>query len=144
MRLEHLCDMELGYQGGFTLIQPYASEEGTGFGTGEGMASGDQLAGRIRWVNHPVRRSDGVMLPNVHGVITTGEGVPILFTMQGRTMSTQTTQGRQGQHLLTALFEAEDERYRWLNTTLCIAEGWQNPETLRFQFHVYTCLSDLR
>ncbi|HEY7349300.1 MAG TPA: DUF3237 family protein [Ktedonobacterales bacterium] len=144
MRLEHLCDMELGYQGGFTLIQPYASEEGTGFGTGEGIASGDQLAGRIRWVNHPQRRSDGVMLPNAHGVITTGDGAPILFTLQGRTMGTQTTLSWQGQHLLTALFEAEDERYRWLNTTLCIAEGRQNPETMRFQLHIYTCLSDQR
>ena len=45
MKLEHLCDMELGYQGGFTLIQPYASEEGTGFGVGEGMVSGTSLPG---------------------------------------------------------------------------------------------------
>lgn len=140
MRLEHLCDMELGYQGCFTLIQPYASEEGTGFGTGEGLASGDQLAGRIRWVNHLQRRSDGSMLPNAHGMITTWDGVPILFTLQGRTMGVPTALGRQDQHLLTALFEAEDERYRWLNTTLCLAEGWQNPETLRFHFHVYACL----
>ena len=144
MRLEHLCDMELGYQGGFTLIQPYASEEGAGFGAGEGMASGDRLAGRIRWVNHPQRRSDGVMLPNVHGVITTAEGAPILFTLRGRTIGAQTALGRQSQQVLSALFEAEDERYRWLNTTLCIAEGRQNLETLRFQFHIYACFSELR
>ena len=144
MRLEHLCDVELEYRGGFTLVQPYNSEEGSGFGMGEGIASGDQLAGRIRWVNHPQRRSDGVMLLDAHGVITTEEGVLILFTMRGRMMGMPSTLGRSDQHLLTVLFEAEDEPYRWLNTTLCLAEGWQNPETLRFQFHLYTCRSEVR
>jgi hypothetical protein len=143
MRLEHLCDMELGYQGGFTLIQPYASEEGTGFGTGEGMVSGDQLAGRIRWVNHPQRRSDGAMLADAHGVITTDEGVPVLFTLRGRTVAGQTSPNWQSQQLLSAFFEAEDERYGWLNTALCIAEGRLNPETLRLQLRVYACISDL-
>lgn len=144
MKLAHLCDMELGYQGGFTLIQPYASEEGTGFGVGEGVVSGDQLAGHIRWVNHPQRRGDGTMLADAHGVITTGEGVPILFTLRGRVAGGQNGQIRQRQHLLSAFFEAEDERYQWLNTALCIAEGQLNPETFRLQLRVYTCISDLR
>jgi len=143
MKLEHLCDMELGYQGGFTLIQPYASEEGTGFGVGEGMVSGDQLAGRTRWVNHPQRRSDGTMLADAHGVITTGEGVSILFTLRGRTVAGQAGQTPQRQHLLSAFFEAEDERYYWLNTALCVAEGQLNPETLRLQLRIYACISDL-
>ncbi len=143
MKLEHLCDMELGYQGGFTLLQPYASEEGVGFGVGEGLASGDQFAGRIRWVNHPQRRSDGAMLADAHGVITTGEGVSILFHLRGRAVGGQTGKMQQRQHLLSAFFEAEDERYGWLNMTLCIAEGQFNPETLRLQLRVYACLSDL-
>lgn len=144
MKLEHLCDMELGYQGGFTLIQPYASEEGTGFGVGEGLVSGDQLAGRIRWVNHPQRRSDGAMLADAHGVITTGEGIPILFHLRGRAGAGRLDQGRQRQHLLSAFFETEDEHYYWLNTALCIAEGQLNPETLHLQLRVYACISDLR
>lgn len=143
MKLEHLCDMELGYQGGFTLIQPYASEEGIGFGVGEGRVSGDQLAGHIRWVNHPKRRSDGAMLADAHGVITTGEGRRILFHLRGRAVAGHIGQVRQRQHLLSAFFEAEDERYCWLNTALCIAEGRLNPETLHLQLRVYACLSDL-
>jgi len=134
--------MELGYHGGFTLIQPYSGEEGIGFGMGGGRISGDQLAGQIRWANAPRRRSDGVMLFQAYGVITTEEHVPILFILQGRLLGGQFSLTWQEQHLLTVWFEAEDERYRWLNTTLCLAEGRQDIETLRFTFHVYTCQSN--
>jgi hypothetical protein len=143
MRLEHLCDMEQGCQGGLKLIQPYASEEGTGFGVGEGLVSGDLLAMRIRWVNHPQRRSDGAILADAHGVITTGEGVPILCTLRGRTVAGQTGNPAHRQHLLSAFFEAEEERHGWLNTAVCIAEGQFNPETLRLQLRIYACISDL-
>jgi hypothetical protein len=143
MRLEHLCDMELGYQGGFTLIQPYPSEEGTGFGVVEGMVSGDHLTGRIRWVNHPQRRSDGAMLADAHGMITTGDGVPILFTLRGRTVARQTGKPAHRQQHFCAFFEAEEECYCWLNTAVCIAEGQFNTETLHLHVRIYACISDL-
>ena len=79
MRLEHLCDLELAYREmptlgtDFVLVRPYGSEEGTGYGEGDGKVSGPQLSGTVRWVNHPHRRSDRVMLPDAHGVILTAE-----------------------------------------------------------------------
>ena len=63
MRLEHLCDMELVYReealygGKFLLVRPYGGEEGSGYGEGDGSVSGSKLSGRVRWVNHPHRRS---------------------------------------------------------------------------------------
>src|SRR5260370_33344574 len=84
MRLEHVCDMELAYVGAFTLVQPYGGQEGAGFGVGTGLGSGDRLAGEVRWVNHPRRRSDRAMLAEAHGLITTEERVEILFSWRGR------------------------------------------------------------
>ena len=142
MRLEHLCDMELTYQGGFTLVQPYSGEEGAGFGIGEGRVSGAHLAGRVRWANHPRRRSDGTMLADAAGVILTEEGVPILFSLQGLTIPLQVGAGGRRWHLLTTRFEAEAEPYRWMNQTLCIAEGSIHPETLQLQLRIYACVDE--
>jgi hypothetical protein len=154
MRLEHVCDMELAYQGAFVLSQPYGSLEGAGFGIGAGVVSGDRLAGTVRWVNHPRRRSDGSMLLDAHAVITTEEGCDILCTWQGRAASPGASRPpltaggtppltAGGRQVLAALFEAEDARYHWLNQMVCIAEGHLHPETLRLQLRIYACLSDL-
>ena len=60
------------------------------------------------------------MLPNVRGLITTDDGASILFELHGRTVFGDDPAGRQS---LVGWFEAEDERYRWLNDIVCIAEG---------------------
>ena len=73
MRLEYICDLELAYreeptyEGKFLLVRPYGGEEGTGYGEGDGTLTGPKLQGKAHWVNHPHRRSDGAMLPDVHG-----------------------------------------------------------------------------
>ena len=61
MQLEYICDMELVYReellyaGKFLLVRPYGSEEGTGYGEGDGSVTGPRLQGSLRWVNHPHR-----------------------------------------------------------------------------------------
>ena len=74
MRLEHICDIALGYRHDFVLVRPYGSEEGAGYGELRGTATGERLAGLVRAVNHPRRRSDGTMLPDLHGLIETTDG----------------------------------------------------------------------
>jgi hypothetical protein len=143
MRLEHVCDMELTYAGAFTLVQPYGSQEGSGFGVGTGSVSGAQLAGHVRRVSHPRWRSDRVLLAQAHGLITTEEGAEILFSWQGRATPSGVGQ-QQGQQVLAALFEAEDARYQWLNHLVCIAEGRLHPETLRLELRIYACISDVQ
>lgn len=86
MRLEHLCDVELTYRAmptlgtDFVLVRPYGSEEGSGYGEGEGKVSGSYLNGIVRWVNHPHQRSDRIMLPDAHGVIRTDDDATLLFS----------------------------------------------------------------
>ncbi len=143
MRLEYLCDMELTYReeplygGKHKLVRPYGSEEGTVYGEGEGQVTGPRLQGQARWVNHPHRRSDGVLLPDTHGIIMTADGAAILFALQGRTFFAD----GKGNQLLWVTFEAEDEQYRWLNTAFCVLEGVIIAGSM--QARVYECMNEL-
>lgn len=145
MQLEYLCAMELSYreeplyQRNFVLVRPYGSEEGRAYGEGDGTVTGPGLQGRVRWVNHPHRRSDGVMLPDTHGVIMTQDGAAILFSLQGRTLFVQ----GEGQQLLTVLFETDAEAYRWLNTTICVLEGLIGGEPPTMRARIYICRNEL-
>ena len=146
MRLEHLCDVELVYRQTelldqrFVLVRPYGGEEGTGYGEGDGSVTGQRLTGTLRWVNHPHRRSDGTMMPDVHGVICTHDGALVTFSLRGRTVWTEAGPGRQ---VLTTLFESDDERYAWLNSAFCVLEGAIDPERLAMRARVYICVNEL-
>lgn len=145
MLLEFICDMELAYReepltgAKFQLVRPYGNEEGTGYGEGDGTVEGPRIQGILRWVNHPHRRSDGIMLPDTHGIISTNDDAVIMFTLQGRTFFEQGL----GKQLLSVIFEAEAEHYRWLNTALCVLEGLIDSERLTMRARVYACRSDL-
>ena len=95
--------------------------------------------GTVRWVNHPHRRSDGAMVPDVHGVILTQDGVTVMFSLQGRTIF----EGDIGKQTLLTLFEAEDERYQWLNSALCMLEGVIDAERLVMRARIYVCRHEL-
>lgn len=147
MQLEYICDMELVYReesfydNKFLLVRPYGGEEGSGYGEGDGSVMGPRIQGSLRWVNHPHRRNDGIMLPDAHGVIVTHDNAIIMMTLQGRTVFD--LEQKQGKQLLSAIFEAEAESYSWLNTTFCVLEGLIDSERLRMKARVYACRSDI-
>jgi hypothetical protein len=153
MRLEHLCDVEFAFDGPATMVRPYGTEEGAAFGVGSGTVTGQRLRGTAKWVNHPHRRSDGVMYPDMDGMITTESGSTILFSMQGRTTWQQTSRGPAGNQVLRVLFDTEDPQYRWLNGAVCVLEGRVSPPPPPDQSraavshtepaHVYVCINDL-
>lgn len=83
MRLEYLCDLTLDYdEHGLLLLKPFAGHEGQAFGSGMGRAEGERLHGPVRWANYPRMRDDGVLMPDVRGVVDTEEG-PVLFELRG-------------------------------------------------------------
>ena len=100
-------------------MSAYDSAEGIGYGEGRGTATG-QIEGTVVWSNYPRRRTDGRMLPNVRGLVTTHDGASILFELRGRTIFDADGPGRQN---LVGWFESDHDRYRWLNDVVCIAEG---------------------
>lgn len=143
MHLEKLCTLELQYVGDFHYVGPYAGESGIGWGRGEGTASGDRLRGVVQWSNHPRGRGDGVMLPAARGVVTTHDGADVLFDLTGRTVFVERDGEKVGRQLLMTLFEAEDERYRWLNQTVCMTEGAIDPVRMVMRMEVHLCHPDL-
>ena len=146
MQLQHLCDYELTYrseplyEGAVKYVVPYGTSEGSLYGEGDGIFRGQRLSGTARWSNHARRRSDGINLPDVHGIIRTDDGPYVLFTFQGRTLPVVEDKRRQ---LLSVLFEAEDERYAWLNSAVCVLEGLFAPDTNLMRGKVYTCVHEL-
>lgn len=139
MRLEPLCEFTGRYTTQLWLVRPYGGEEGVGYGEGEGTLTG-RITGRARWSNHPQKRGDAVFLPDVHGVIETDDGAVLLFSFQGRTPETGEEEGQQ---LMRATFEAEDDRYTWLNTAFAVAEGRVDLETLEARILVYRCIHEM-
>ena len=142
MRLELLCEMEIQYRheemvgGQVVLLHPYGSSEGSAYGEGDGTARGPRINGQMRWVNHPHHRSDGVFLPDTHGIIRTEDDAILLFSFRGRTVF----RSDKGEQLLNVVFEAEDERYTWLNTAFCVLEGVINGG---MHARVYMCINEL-
>jgi hypothetical protein len=122
---------------GYAIVSPYGTEEGIGYGEGRGTATG-RLEGSVVWSNYPRRRSDGRMLPNVHGLITTTDGATILFELRGRTIFEGDQPGRQS---LVGWLESDHESYRWLNDVVCIAEGQISAGGM--EIHLYAGIHDL-
>jgi hypothetical protein len=138
VRLEPLCTFAWSYDEdvrlkapGYALVTPYGGEEGAAYGEGRGTASG-RISGRVVWSNYPRRRSDGRMLPNVRGLVTTDDGASIPFELRGRTYFGDDGAGRQN---LVGWFEAADRRYAWLNDVVCIAEGIIEDDGMRIEVY---------
>lgn len=146
MRLEPLGELKLAYdEGGFTLVQPFGTEEGSGWGGGEGTIEGERLRGSVTWLNVPHRRSDVVMLPHCHGRIQTDDDAMVLFFLEGRTPLTGEESGKQ---LLRLTFESDAPAYAWLNTAFTVAEGIivaepPGSEHYVMRARVYRCVHDL-
>ncbi len=147
MRLEPIGELKLAYDDeGFTLVQPYGTEEGSGWGGGDGTIEGERLRGTVRWLNVPHRRSDIVMLPHCHGRIETDDGATVTFLMEGRT---PVTGEESNQQLLRLTFETAAPPYAWLNTAFVVAEGIiaEDPpgsEHYVMRARLYRCIHELR
>jgi hypothetical protein len=145
MHLERLTTLELAYVGDFHYVTRTDGTSGVGWGRGEGTASGERLGGTVQWSNHPSGRADGAMLPGARGVISTDDGGEVLFDLTGRTVFVEVDGETVGRQLLMTLFEADadDERYAWLNHTVCMTEGKIDPVRKTMRLEVHVCHPDL-
>ena len=145
MRLEELSVFEWSYDQdirvaapGYVLLSSYDSQEGAAYGEGRGSASG-RIQGSVVWSNYPRRRSDGRMLPDVRGLVTTRDGASLVFELRGRTIFEGDEPGRQN---LVGWFETDHPDYVWLNDVVCIAEGLI-AEDGTMRLHVYAGIHEL-
>jgi hypothetical protein len=141
MRLEPICELRMKYEEGAWLA-PFRADERQGYGTGGGLVAGAKLQGTMRWSNHPRRREDGVWCPDLHGRIDTPDGAKVLISVKGYSILEATPTVRRA--IVAAVWwQADDDRYQWLNYVLGIGEGEIDEETEEWWLRVYGCLNEV-
>jgi hypothetical protein len=133
MRLEHLFDLDLRYEGEYVVVRPYGGQDGTGYAAGAGRATGPRVQGAVRFSNNPRVRGDGVLLPALDGSIATDDGGRIVFSSMG--LGKKDDGGRKFHALLAMTVESDDEEYAWLNDSLCVADATVVGRHVTMQVH---------
>lgn len=136
MRLDHVFDLDLRYEGEYTVVRPHGEAEGFGYAAGTGRAEGSRLSGAVRFSNNPRVRGDGRLLPELSGSIEADDGARIVFSMHG--LGAQ--RDREFIALVGAIFESDDERYGWLNESFFLGEATVRGR--RVEMRVYRCVAD--
>ncbi|HEY7282707.1 MAG TPA: hypothetical protein VID47_14065 [Actinomycetota bacterium] len=95
------------------------SGEGRHLLIGEGRAEG-RVAGRVRLVNHPHRRSDGRLEPEFHGAVETDDGAVIVFRFTGLA---EVLPDRVLRIMGLVLHDTGDERYAWVREFPALVGG---------------------
>ena len=111
MRLEHLFDLDLRYEGEYVVVRPYGGLDGIGYASGAGRATGPRIEGAVRFSNNPRVRGDGVLLADLAGAIATDDGARIVFSLTG--LGRKDENGRSFTRTLAMTLESDDERYAW-------------------------------
>jgi hypothetical protein len=133
MRLEHLFDLDLRYEGEYVVVRPYGGQDGIGYAAGAGRATGPRVEGDVRFSNNPRVRGDGVLLPALDGAIATDDGARLVFSCTG--LGRKEPDGRRFRAALAMTLESDDERYAWVNESLCIADAIVTGRHVSMQVH---------
>ena len=145
MRLEPFCKFTMRYAQS-SWHRPYGrgageAEEGLGFGRGEGDVSGE-IEGALVWANYPRRREDGVWTPNLHGFISTSEGMEILVAIHGQ--SVQENAPGYGRAILARVeLTTQEEPYQWLNACFLVGEGEIDEGREVWWLTTYVCVNEV-
>ena len=83
MRLEHIFDLDLRYEGDYVVVRPYGGLDGVGYAAGSGSRDRAAVEGAVRFSNNPRVRGDGVLLADLAGAIATDDGARIVFSLTG-------------------------------------------------------------
>ena len=124
MKLEPLYRLRFAYpEAWYVELEGERGVESEHFFIAEGRCDG-RIAGRFRGANHPHRRTDLTYCPDFQGVIETDDGATVMFDLRGYGRAYPIPR-RQVVAVVTHL--ASDERYRWLNDTVCPVTGEVRP-----------------
>ena len=138
MRLEHLFDLVLRYEGEYVVVRPYGGQDGIGYAAGTGRATGPRVEGDVRFSNNPRVRGDGVLLPALDGAIAADDGARLVFSSTG--LGRKQADGRRFHAVLAMTLESDDERYAWVNESLCIGDAIVTGRHV--QMHVHRLLAE--
>jgi uncharacterized protein DUF3237 len=133
VRLEHLFDLDLRYDGEYVVVRPYGGLDGVGYASGMGRATGPRVVGAVRFSNNPRVRGDGVLLADLAGAIATDDDARIVFSLSG--LGRKDANGRSFSVVLAMSLESDAEQYAWVNEAFCIAEASVVGRRVQMQVH---------
>ena len=120
MQLKPLYSIRFRYPEGWSVeLAGSAGKEEQHFFIAEGVCTG-RIAGRFHGANHPRRRTDLTFVPDFQGVIETDDGAVVMVDYQGYGRAYPA--GRR-QIVAAAWHLCSDDRYKWLNDSLCVGCG---------------------
>jgi len=119
-----------------------AGREEQHFFFAEGATTG-RITGRYRAANHPRRRTDLTYVPDMQGVIETEDGAIVFADWHGYGRAYPA--GRR--QIVGAVYHlSEDERYKWLNDSVCVLAGevrYPNPPPQEYQLGAIELVIDV-
>ena len=118
MELVELATMELTYR---SLHSVDYGAGGQLYGVMEGVLRGDRLQGTMHLTNLAQRRPDGVNVPTLRGLLSTGEGDQVWVELDGLATLREADQARV--FVTGCRFRTGSQRYGWLNTVVGVVEG---------------------
>jgi hypothetical protein len=134
------------YRATFTTPERWAVEVAGTHGTevqdfliAEGHIEG-RLSARLRGANYPRRRADGTLLPDFRGALDTDDGATILFSWHGYARPGAADR-KEIVGSITHL--TGNERYAWLNNTVCAMAGEVRPRKGEDGFEVVFEVAEL-
>jgi hypothetical protein len=141
MNLIPLFDGEYVYSGSLeVVVSPHDEEKKLQlFGGGDGRVRGERLSGTVEWLNAPTFRKDGVLLPNVRGLIKTEDGARVRYETQGYSYVVPDRPPNFRSIVASVRFYSKAEQYQWLNTLVGLEEGIINVANGRIVTRVYQC-----
>jgi hypothetical protein len=125
VQLKPLYTVQFSYPEGWEVklrdsdAQPSTTIEEEHFYFAEGKVGGG-IVGRFRGANHPHRRVDRTFAMNLQGLIVTDDGALIMTEYRGYGRSYP--RGRR-QVVGAAFHVTDNEKYRWLNDSVCAIAG---------------------
>jgi hypothetical protein len=120
-------------------LQASGGTEGQSFLIAEGRTEG-RVTARYRAANYPRRRVDGALVPEFRGVLETDDGATIVFSWSGLATLTETGMRRLAGSMTHV---TDDDRYAWLNDTLCALSGEVRPQPEGEGFDVVVDVAEL-
>lgn len=133
MRLEHIFDLDLRYEGEYVVVRPHGGLDGTGYAAGAGRALGPRVEGSVRFSNNPRVRGDGILLADLAGSIATNDDARVVFAATG--LGRKDENGRSFTATLGMTLESDDERYAWVNEAFCVAVASVVGRHVQMQVH---------
>jgi hypothetical protein len=127
-------------------VVPPDEREGEYLGSGDGVATGERLRGRLRWSFYAgnclypqIRRGETVpddlhlCTLNPGGYVDSDDGARIAFDGRGYGLRSP----ERYRLSMTMAFRTEDARYAWLNSVLGVMTGDFDEKTGRAEWRVY-------